>query len=69
VALCINQTYTLQAFWTDVIGQIRQDQQVQDCMVLLNWARVASTYGQPTIPLATMGRLGLPLAGDQLVAQ
>ena len=49
VGLCLNRSYTPQAFWTDVIGQVRQDQATQDCSVLVNWARVASTYG-PTMP-------------------
>jgi hypothetical protein len=75
VALCINRSYTLQAFWTDVIGQIHQDQQAQDCIVLDNWARVASTYRppgvnrQPTMPLLTAGGQRVPLADNQLSAR
>jgi hypothetical protein len=47
----------------------------QDCIVLVNWALVASTYGpvnaanDPTIPLATVRGLCVPLADDQLVAR
>jgi hypothetical protein len=75
VGLCVNRTYTPQTFWTDVIGQIRQDQLTVDCNVLVNWARVASTYGppdatgQPTFPLAVDGRLRIPLADKQLAAR
>jgi hypothetical protein len=75
VGLCLNRQYTPQSFWTDVIGQVRQDQATQDCMVLVNWARVASTYGtpggngQPVIPLVTVGGLRIPLADDQLAAR
>jgi hypothetical protein len=45
VSLCLGRTYTPREFWTDVIGQIDQNQQMQDCQVLVNWARVASTLG------------------------
>jgi hypothetical protein len=38
VALCINRMYTPHGFWTNVIGQIRQDQLTQDCNILVNWA-------------------------------
>jgi hypothetical protein len=38
VGLCLNRWYTPHAFWTDVIGQVRQDQATHDCMVLVNWA-------------------------------
>jgi hypothetical protein len=76
VALCIvNRNYTPRTFWTDVIGQIRQDASTQDCMVLVNWARVASTYGpvnaanDPTVPLATTGGLRVPLADTHLAAR
>jgi hypothetical protein len=75
VSLCVNRSYTPGSFWTDVIGQIRQDQATQDCHVLVNWARVASTYGlvnaadDPTVPLATAGGLRVPLADDQLAAR
>lgn len=74
VALCTNCSYTLQTFWTNVIGQIWQDQLAQDCIVLINLARVASTYGplgangQPTVPLVTAGGLQVPLADNQLAA-
>jgi hypothetical protein len=75
MGLCLNRSYTPQAFWTDVVGQIRQDQLTQDCNVLVNWARVASTYappganGQPTVPLATTGGLRVPLVDDFLAAR
>jgi hypothetical protein len=75
VGLCVNRTYTPQAFWTDVIGQVRQDQLTVDCNVLVNWARVASTYGPPdaagqsTFPLAIDGGLRVPLADEQLAAR
>jgi hypothetical protein len=74
VGLCKNGTYTPQTFWTDVIGQIRQDQLTVNCNVLVNWACVASTYGppdatrQPTFPLAVDGGLCVPLADEQLAA-
>jgi hypothetical protein len=61
--------------WTYVIGQFHQNQSTQDCIVLVNWARVASTYGpvdaanDPTVPLATAGGLRIPLADDHLAAQ
>jgi hypothetical protein len=75
VGLCVNRTYTPQTFWTDVIGQIRQDQLTVDCNVLVNWACVASTYGppdatgQPTFPLVVDGGLRVPLANEQLAAR
>jgi hypothetical protein len=75
VGLCLNRRYTPHSFWTDVIGQVRQDQATQDCQVLVNWARVASLYGppggngQPTVPLVTAGGLRIPLADDQLAAR
>lgn len=75
VPLCVSRCYTPRTFWTDVIGQIRQDQAVQDCIVLVNWARVASTFGpdnatgDPTVPLATAGGLRVPLADDSLAAR
>jgi hypothetical protein len=74
VGLCVNRSYTPQTFWTDVIRQIRQDQLTVDCNVLVNWARVASTYGppdatgQPTFPLAVNGGLRVPLSDEQLAA-
>jgi hypothetical protein len=75
VSLCINQSYTPCSFWTDVIRQIHQDHQAtQDCIILVNWAQVASTYGpdnaagDPTVPLATAGRLWVLLADDTLAA-
>jgi hypothetical protein len=45
VGLCVNRTYTPQLFWTNVISQVRQDQLTIECNVLVNWARMASTYG------------------------
>jgi hypothetical protein len=75
VGLCVNRTYTPQSFWTDVIGQVRQDQLTVDCNVLVNWACVASTYGppdaagQPTVPLAVVDGLRVPLADEQLAAR
>jgi hypothetical protein len=74
VGLCVNCTYTPQSFWTDVIGLVRQDQLTIDCNVLVNWARMVSTYGppdatgQPTVPLAVVGELRVPLADEQLAA-
>jgi hypothetical protein len=69
VPLCLGCTYTPRAFWTDVIGQVAgQNQQIQDCMVLGNWAGVASTFGpagpagQNTLPLGVVGSLRVPLA-------
>jgi hypothetical protein len=59
----------------DVVGQIQQDQLTQDCNLLVNWARVASTYappganGQPTVPLATKGGLQVSLADNLLAAR
>jgi hypothetical protein len=59
----------------DVIWQIRQDQLMVNCNVLVKWARVASTYGppdatgQPTFPLAVNGGLRVPLADEQLAAR
>jgi hypothetical protein len=76
VSLCVSRCYTPRSFWTDVIGQIRQDQEAtQDCAVLVNWARVASTFGldnaagDSTVPLATAGGLPVPLADDSLAAR
>jgi hypothetical protein len=74
VPLCLTRTYTPRAFWTDVIGQIFQDQAALDCAVLVNWARVARTYGaagangQPTTPLAVTG-LRVPLVDEALSAR
>jgi hypothetical protein len=74
VGLCMKCTYMPQFFWMDVIGQIRQDQLTVDCNVLVNWARVASTYGppdatgHPTFPLAVDCGLRVPLADKQLTA-
>jgi hypothetical protein len=71
----VNSAYTPQSFWTDVIGQVRQDQLTQDCIVFVHWAWVASTYGapdatgQPTVPLAVVGGLRVPLADEQLAAR
>jgi hypothetical protein len=54
---------------------LRQDQVTQDCNILVNWARVASTYGppgangRPTVPLTMVGGLRVPLADDQLAAR
>jgi hypothetical protein len=75
VPLCLSRSYTPQSFWTDIIGQITQNQQLQDCMVLVNWARVASTYGpagangQATLPLGAVGNLRVPLADGPLSAR
>jgi hypothetical protein len=75
VGLCVNCTHTPQLFWTDVIGQVWQDQLTIDCNVLVNWALVVSTYGppnatgQPSVPLAVVGGLRIPLANEQLVAR
>lgn len=75
VSLCLSRSYTPYSFWTDIIGQIRQDHAEQDCSVLVNWARVACTYGpndangSPTVPLATVGGLRVPLADDALAAR
>jgi hypothetical protein len=74
VGLCVNCTYKPQTFWTDAIGQIRQDQLMVNCNALVNWACVASTYGppdatgQPTFPLAVNDGLRIPLADEQLAA-
>jgi hypothetical protein len=74
VSLCVNWCDTPLSFWTDVIGQIRQDQATQDCIVLVIWAQVASICGpdnaggNPTVPLATAGGLRVPLANDSLAA-
>ena len=63
VGLCINRSYTPHTFWTNVIGQICQDQATLDCGVLVNWAWVACTYGpvdaygNPTVPHAMAGGL------------
>jgi hypothetical protein len=76
VSLCIGRTYTPRAFWTDVIGQIAQNQQLQDCAVLVDWARVASTYGPPnpagqntTLLGGGVGALSIPLADESLSAR
>jgi hypothetical protein len=63
----------------DVIGQVDQNHQIQDCMVLVNWAHVASTFGpaagpagQNTIvvvPLGVVGNLRVPLADGPLSAR
>jgi hypothetical protein len=65
VGLCVNRTYTPQTFWTDVIGQIRQDQLTVDCNTLVNWARVASTYGPPD----ATGQTHLPISCRRRVAR
>ena len=76
VSLCIGRTYTPRAFWTDVIGQIAQNQQLPDCAVLVDWARVASTYGPPnpagqntTLLGGGVGALSVPLADESLSAR
>jgi hypothetical protein len=76
VPLCIGRTYTPRTFWTDVIGQIAQNQQLPDCAVLVDWARVASTYGPPnpagqhtTLLGGGVGTLRIPLADDSLSAR
>jgi hypothetical protein len=67
--LCLAQNFTLRRFWTDVIGQIRQDGLVADCVILVDWARVASTLGpvnangDPTVPLV-IDKLRVPLTDD-----
>jgi hypothetical protein len=75
VSLCLGRTYTPRAFWTDVISQIGQNQQMQDCQVLMDWARVASTLGpagpagQNTTLLGNgVGALRIPLADESLSA-
>jgi hypothetical protein len=76
VSLCIGHTYTPRAFWTDVIGQVAQNQQLQDCAVLVDWARVASTFGLPnpagqnmTLLGGGVGAIRVPLADETLSAR
>jgi hypothetical protein len=38
VPLCLMRAYTPQAFWMDVVGQITQDQVLQNCAILVQWA-------------------------------
>lgn len=56
----------------EVISQVQLDQLVQDCIVFVNWAKVASMYGTPgangqsTILLSTTGGLQVPLDDKEL---
>jgi hypothetical protein len=67
VGLCVNCSYMPQSFWTNVVGQVWQDQLTINCNVLINWARVASTYGPPNATVVV--GLRVPLANKQLVAR
>ena len=68
----VRGTFTPRTFWTDVISQVLLDNRAADCAVLVDWARVVSTYGaadqagNPTIPLGAGNRLRVPLADDAL---
>ena len=68
----VRGTFTPRTFWTDVIGQVLLNNRVADCAVLVDWARVVSTYGpadqagNPMIPLAAVNHLRVPLANDAL---
>ena len=73
VELCLMRgTFTPRTFWTDVISQVVLNNRVPDCAVLVDWARVASTYGpadqagNPTIPLGSGNCLRVPLADKAL---
>jgi hypothetical protein len=69
VSLCLGQNFTPHRFWTDLIGQVWQDGLVADCVILVDWARVASTLGpvdangDPTVPLV-IDELWVPLTDD-----
>ena len=68
----VRGTFTPRTFWTDVIGQVLLHNHNADCVVLVDWAWVVSTYGpadqagNPTISLAAINCLQVPLADDAL---
>jgi hypothetical protein len=65
VRLCLSRdSFTPREFWRDVVGKIAQDDLLTNCAVLVDWARVACTYGPKDMApdvIHNLATISLPL--------
>ena len=67
IPLVVNRRLTPKQIWTDLVGAIRADGNVEDCQELVNWAMLALTRHAATQPSATLQQLPVAPLADSLL--